>query len=46
MESLKLSLLQGDEVVIEIPALALSPTEVVRGRVIWRHKTQITPRGN
>ena len=38
MESLKLSLLPGDDIVVEIPALSLSPTETVKGRVIWRHK--------
>ena len=39
MESLKLSLLPGDDVVAEIPANSLNPNETIRSRIVWRHKT-------
>ena len=38
MEALKLSLLPGDDVVIEIPANSLNPTERLNGRIVWRIK--------
>ena len=38
MEALKVSLLPGDRCVIEIPAGSMSPTETLRGRIIWRHR--------
>ena len=38
MEALKVYLLQGDKCVIEIPAVSMSPTETLRGRIIWRHR--------
>lgn len=40
MEALRLSLLQGDNVVVEIPALSMSPSEKLKGRIVWRHKTR------
>lgn len=38
MEQLRVSLLPGDRVTCEIPALGLNPNEQIRGRIVWRFK--------
>lgn len=35
----KVSLLVGDRVTVEIPALSLSPDDRVKGRVVFRYRT-------
>ena len=41
MENVRISLMPGDKVVVEIPASALNPNEErQRGRVVWRHQTR------
>lgn len=41
MEQLRVGLLEGDKVVVEIPAAALNPNEAhQRGRILWRYKVK------
>ena len=35
----RVSLLLGDLVTVEIPTLALNPTEKVKGRIVWRQRS-------
>jgi len=38
LEKIRVGLLPGDKVAVEIPALSLNPLEKVRGRVVWRYR--------
>lgn len=40
MNNLKIGLMEGDKVVVEIPLLSLNPNERVQGRIVWRYKQQ------
>ena len=41
MENVRISLMPGDKVVIEIPTSALNPNEEKqKGRVVWRHQNR------
>jgi len=39
MDNLKIGLLEGDQVLCEIPLLSMNPSETLRGRIVWRHRT-------
>lgn len=38
MENLRVGLLAGDRVVVEIPTATMNPNERIRGRIVWRHR--------
>ena len=38
LENIRINLLPGDKVTVEIPALGLNPKEVIRGRIVWRYR--------
>ena len=38
LENLKVGLMPGDVIVVEVPLLSLNPNEIIRGRVVWRKR--------
>lgn len=38
MENLRVGLLAGDRVVVEIPTATMNPNERIRGRIVWRYR--------
>ena len=38
MANIKISLMLGDKVVVEIPTATLNPNEQLRGRIVWRQR--------